>query len=309
MSVRSKDPAGAAGVVRENCVNERQTVIDSHVHFWDLTRFDYAWLASAGELNRTFLPTDLALEAPDLDGLVFVQADCSPAQSLAEAQWVHELAAAGAPVVAIVAHAQLERGTDCKDELVALGALPLVTGVRRLIQDEPVGFATRADIVHSTRLLALHGLSIDLCVRDWQLPEVTRLVERCPEVLFVLDHLGKPTIESGALAEWATNLQRLAERPNVRCKLSGLASEAPVELRTTAGLAPWLNRAIEAFGAERCFFGSDWPVVTSAGGYQSWLEIVSAVIADLSAPEISGIMRGNALATYHPTARDRRRSP
>lgn len=289
-------------------MQEGREVIDSHVHFWDQSRFDYEWLKDAGELNRSFVPADLASEAPELDGLVFVQADCAPQQSLAEARWVHELAAEGAPIVAVVAHAPLERGRIGANEVAALGELPLVTGVRRLLQDAPAGFALEPDFVEGVRILAAQGFSMDLCVRDWQLPEVTELVDLCPEVSFVLDHLGKPTVAAQALAEWASNLQRLADKANVRCKLSGLASEAPAASRRASDLAPWLNVAIEAFGPERCLFGSDWPVVTTAGGYQAWLDVVSVAISDLSQAQISGIMGDNALSTYHPTAREERRS-
>ena len=86
---------------------------------------------------------------------------------------------------------------------------------------------TDPSLVAGTGLLARHGLTMDLCVRQHQLDEVVELVDLCPDVLFVLDHLGKPRVTAEDFAPWAESLTRLAGVPNVRCKLSGLLSEAP----------------------------------------------------------------------------------
>ncbi|MEO8094161.1 MAG: amidohydrolase, partial [Pseudolysinimonas sp.] len=161
-------------------------LIDSHVHFWDRGRFDYPWLDLEGEgLRRDFGPIELAdaactLESA-LDGLVFVQADCLPEQALAEASWAHDLAAQGAPIRAVVAQAPLEQGLECAGHLASLAQRPLVTGVRRLLQDEAPGFAVQPPFVRGVSLLAEYDMSLDLCVRDSQLREVTELAERCPD--------------------------------------------------------------------------------------------------------------------------------
>ena len=280
------------------------------MHFWDRRRFDYAWLAGAGPaLERDFRPDDLAPElAPLVESgpvsLVFVQADCRSNQGAAEAAWVHGLAAAGAPVLAVVAHASLERGDDCAAELDELvREAPLVSGVRRLLQDEPPGFVTDASLAAGVRLLASRGLTMDLCVRQHQLDQVAELVEGCPDVLFVLDHLGKPRIADEELGAWATDISRIAALPNVRCKLSGLLSEAPPERRTSTALRPWLDHALGAFGPERCMFGSDWPVLTGAGGYDQWHEIVLGAISGLTEAERNRVLSGTAAATYDPVNR------
>jgi predicted TIM-barrel fold metal-dependent hydrolase len=57
--------------------------------------------------------------------------------------------------------------------------------------------AAGVSLVSAVRLAGTHGFVVDLCVRSQQIPEATWLVERSPEVTFVLDHLGKPDIGSG----------------------------------------------------------------------------------------------------------------
>jgi L-fuconolactonase len=284
--------------------------VDSHVHFWDRRRFYYAWLASADSaLRRDFLPQDLNSELASLTrvtpaGSVFVQADCRAEQSEGEVQWIHQLADDGADVLAVVAHVPLDKGADCAPDLEHLvRTAPLVSGVRRLLQDEPPGFVTDPSLVAGVRLLAAHGLTMDLCVRQHQLGEVVDLVDRCPDVLFVLDHLGKPSVTAEDFAPWASELTRLAARPHVRCKLSGLLSEAPAGRRTTSALRPWLEHALTAFGPSRCMFGSDWPVLTSVAGYHQWCETVLDVVADLPEEHRTSVLSGTATATYDPVNR------
>ncbi|VXB12768.1 amidohydrolase [Aeromicrobium sp. 9AM] len=283
--------------------------VDSHVHFWNLARFDYEWLAGESDvLQQDRLPGHLRADVDQLDrldlvGVVFVQADCRADQGMREVAWVHELADAGAPVLAIVAHAPVEHGTDCAGKLAELAATDLVTGVRRLLQDEPPGFATSPQVIDGVRLLAMHGLSFDLCVRQHQIDEVTRLVAACPEVMFVLDHLGKPVISPDHFAAWAAALVRLAALPNVRCKLSGLASEAADDARTTEALRPWLEHALAVFGPDRCMVGSDWPVVTSVSTYGRWFEVVLEVLDELSAGDRTRVLTATAEDTYDPLNR------
>jgi L-fuconolactonase len=237
-------------------------------------------------------------------GLVFVQADCRADESLDEVAWVQRLAASGAPVLAVVAHAPLDKGEQCEPDLERLvDTAPLVSGVRRLLQDEPPGFVTDPALVTGVRLLARHGLAMDLCVRQHQLDEVVDLVDRCPDVLFVLDHLGKPRITTDDLAPWASSMTRLAERPNVRCKLSGIMSEAPPDRRTVSHLRPWLEHSLAAFGPARCMFGSDWPVLTGAATYVEWCEVVLDTLVELSEEDRECVLSGTAAATYDPVNR------
>lgn len=302
--------ASRAGYLGEVTGTTPPALVDSHVHFWDRRRFDYEWLTGESPaLQRDFLPEDLASELASLTrtrpaGQVFVQADCRPEQSAAEVEWVHRLARSGADLLGVVAHAPLHQGISCEPELDRLvRTAPLVTGVRRLLQDEPPGFVTDRSLVAGVQLLARHGLAMDLCVRQHQLGEVVDLVDQCPNVLFVLDHLGKPRVTTDDFPPWAETLTRLAARPNVRCKLSGLMSEAPPDRRTTSSLRPWLEHALAAFGPSRVMFGSDWPVLANVASYHLWCETVLDTIVELSEEQRGCVLSGTAIATYDPVKR------
>jgi L-fuconolactonase len=280
-------------------VKQPTRIIDSHVHFWDRSKLNYRWLAEEqSHLAMDHLPAHLRAAGADVDGLVFIQADCRDDQGFDEARWVHDLAEQGVPVLAVVAHAPIE--TDAAaPSLDRLTTLPLVRGIRRLLQDEKAGFAVDPRFVDGVRLLAEYDYTFDLCVREHHLRECVELTARVPEVTFILDHLAKPNVSAGNnFDEWSVLIDELASRPNVLCKLSGLGNEAEPEDRTMAKFRPWIEHAITAFGADRCMYGSDWPVLTLATSYIDWFEIISTIASELTEHERDLIMAGTALTTY-----------
>ena len=114
-------------------------IVDTHVHFWDPGEVPVEWLSEIPRLDRRFDPEALTEHAAgvEIDRLVFVEADVAAGQHIAEAQWVSDLAGSDPRIAAIVAHAPLERGAGAEPDLERLARMPLVRGIRRLLQAEP----------------------------------------------------------------------------------------------------------------------------------------------------------------------------
>jgi L-fuconolactonase len=198
-----------------------------------------------------------------------------------------------------VAFAPLEKGAAAGDALARLAANPLVKGVRRLIQSEAdPEFCVKPDFVRGVRSLAAHGLSFDLCLRHPQLAAALRLVRQCPDVRFVLDHLGKPEIRSGRLEPWRAELRELSRRENVWCKLSGLVTEADHAGWKPADLRPYLDHAIGCFGLDRVMFGGDWPVSTLATDYPRWVAALDEALRGCTPDEAQRVYVRNAERCY-----------
>lgn len=281
-------------------MTEARRYIDTHVHFWDPARLRYDWLATVPAINRPFLTADLLDATNDLalEKMVFVQADTAREQAIDEAAWVSELAVGEPRIAGIVADARLEWGEAVRPQLDGLSTYPLVKGVRRLIQSEPLGFAVEDHFVRGVQILAQYGFSFDLCIYHPQLADVLSLVAQCPNVAFVLDHIGKPDIRNGLLDPWKRQIADLAAFSNVYCKLSGMVTEADPTAWTAADLRPYADHILATFGADRIMFGGDWPVVTLAASYRRWFETALSFIDELSAAEQSKILRENAIRFY-----------
>jgi L-fuconolactonase len=63
-------------------------------------------------------------------------------------------------------------------------------------------------------------------------------------------------------------------------------------------LKPYVDVVLAAFGPSRLMFGSDWPVLTLASDYQTWVHTVQSLIADLSTDERDRILAGTAREAY-----------
>lgn len=276
-------------------------LVDSHVHLWDPARLPYAWLAGEPRLNRRHGPEEFrAACGPVAVGkMVFVECGCDRARSFSEAEWVTGIVTAEPRIQGIVAHASLEKGDAVEADLARLATLPLVKGVRRLLQSEKDdAYCLRPDFVRGVRLLPRFGFSFDVCIFHRQLAGVIALARQCPEVRFVLDHLGKPGIRAGLIDPWRAELRMLAALPNVACKLSGLATEADHAAWTPAQLRPYIEHALACFGPDRLMFGGDWPVSTLATDYPRWVATVDETLAGLTEAERRRIFTGNAEAFY-----------
>lgn len=275
-------------------------LIDSHVHFWNPVYLSYPWLAEVNKLNRVYMPADLPRDGVgwSMAGLVFVQADCIPEHGIEEASWVESLAQKDARIKGIVAFAPLEKGEEARAELEQLKANPLVKGIRRLIQSEPRGFSLQPGFVEGVKSLADYDFTFDICIHHTQLPDVIQLVEQCPQIEFVLDHLGKPGIKEGTLDPWREHIVTLANFPNVKCKISGMVTEADHQEWQVADLQPYIEHIIEAFGIGRLMYGGDYPVVELAASYPQWVGILLAYTESLSAKEKQLLFHDNAREFY-----------
>jgi L-fuconolactonase len=277
-------------------------IVDSHVHIYDPANLPYHWLKNAPAINQAYLPDDFTrLTHPiAIDKYVFVEVDVEVGRHVDEARWVSEVAKSDARLGGIVASVPIERGRAIESDLAALAKLPLVKGVRRLIQayaDQP-GWCLQPSVVEGMRLLPKYGFSFDLCIFHSQMADTIELVRRCPEVGFMLDHIGKPGIKANIREPWWRQMRELAALPNVVCKISGVVNEDDHKTWTYERVAPYIAHAIECFGADRVAYGGDWPVLELAATYPTWVGVVDRVTAGMPRADLEKLYRANAIRFY-----------
>ncbi|MCW8113870.1 amidohydrolase family protein [Yersinia intermedia] len=278
--------------------------IDSHVHLWDPNVLSYTWLAELPALNRPLLPHHLVGLVDKIAGAIVVQADCQPEQGLDEVRWINHLVddASPIPLLGIVAWAPLEQGQGVENYLQQLVSQQRVVGVRRSLQNEPDRLLYDEQYRMGVLCAARQGLSIDMCVRQHQLPALHDLLlwlyKRCPDARVVLDHMGKPAVLKDDITSWSRDLAALACFPELYCKLSGLPTEADWQYWQDDQLLRYLHSALDLFGARRCMFGGDWPVVELAGGYRRWKHCVTTALSQLTPEEQQAVWYGTAYQAY-----------
>jgi L-fuconolactonase len=274
-------------------------IIDAHQHFWQLSKpFNYRWLREP--INRDYLPADLwpHLQNTGVQKSIFVQTQ----HNLDETRWVLGLAEAHDFVAGVVGWVDLA-SPACEQQLLEFRAHPKFVGVRHITQDEPDDdFIVRPDILRGLRVLEKHGVPFDLLFYVKHLKHAVTVARAVPELPLVIDHLGKPRIKDRSMDDWLPHLRAAAACPNVYCKLSGMVTEADWQHWKADDLKPYVQAAVDAFGAERCMFGSDWPVCELAASYEQVYQALNDALGPISADDRAAIFGGTASKFYGLTS-------
>jgi L-fuconolactonase len=276
-------------------------IVDSHVHLYDIERLRYSWLDSLPQLKGTHVlgHFDAARGPVIVDKMVFAEVAVDPGLHLDEAAFIQELADQDKRLCGSVAHAPLEIGPDVERDLIALKKYPTVKGIRRLIETERnPAFCLEPPFVAALKLLPKYSLSFDICVKHWALTYAIELVQRCPDVDFVLDHIGKPDIKNNLRDPWWGQIRDLAKFPNIVCKVSGVLTEADHKSWKKEQVKPYVAHVIECFGFDRVLYGSDWTVSNLTHAYPIWVEILDVVVAGVAPADVRKLYRDNAIRTY-----------
>jgi L-fuconolactonase len=221
------------------------------------------------------------------------------APTVAETRFLLDIAARTPFVAGVVGWVDFD-GPDAPDAIARLATDRKLVGLRPMVQDiDDDDWMLRPSLAPAFRALIAHGLVFDALVLPRHLPRLARVLDRHPDLQVVIDHAAKPAIRSGvsALEPWRSDLVAVAESSNVHCKLSGMVTEAGQNWMIDM-LRPFADAVLGALGADRVLWGSDWPVVNLAGGYDCWRATSLALLAQLSADSRTALLGGNAQRVY-----------
>ena len=276
-------------------------ILDTHVHVWDPARADYPWLGPGmGDLARAIGLDELTptLHRLGVEGVVLVQAS----DNAEDTELMLETAARHPEVVGIVAWAPLDRPDDLPDHLARLAPSIRVVGIRNLIHEREPGWLLGPDTDRGLAELARWQYPLDFVTSGpAALAELPVLGRRHPDLDIVIDHLGKPPIGGTAEehVEWRRLLAEAATNPRTHAKLSGLYSATgDLGAWTVEQVRPFVEDALELFGADRLMYGGDWPVSVMAGGYDRTWAAMTELLAPLSPTERDAILGRTAELFY-----------
>jgi L-fuconolactonase len=297
------DPAG--GIPRPSRFflpavrKEEAMIVDAHQHFWNLKKTDYPWLVPGyGPIYANFFPHDLAphLKAAGVDRTVLVQAMNSYEDTVSMLTQAEDFEWIGA----VVGWAPLLDHAAERAALKRYSQHPKFRGIRHLIHEEAdPDWVVQPAVIEGLRILADFGMSFDVvAVFPKHLKHVPTLAKQVPNLTLIIDHLAKPPVKEKQMGAWADQMRAAGQYPNVYAKISGLNTAADWANWSAADLQPYIDFAIEQFGAQRLMFGSDWPVALLAGDYAKvWAETNKA-LAGRTPLETQSILGGSAAKAY-----------
>lgn len=289
-------------------------IVDAHHHIW--RQADLPWLQGPMQ-SRIFGPYEpirrdysIGEFLGDLAGSnvvrsVYVQTNWANDRFEDEVAWVERTARKTGWPHAIVAFADFAVD-DVRPQLDRLTRYPLVRGVRMQLHwhENPLyRFATRADLCadpvirRNIARLADYGWSFDLQVFAPQMAEAAGLARACPNVTFILQHAGMPEdLSPQGRSAWRAGITRLAACPNLVSKLSGLGTF--IRRNDPAHVADIVEETVAIFGAERCLFGSNFPIEKLWTNYSSLIDAYRVATRALEADQRKAIFKTTAMRVY-----------
>ena len=288
--------------------------IDAHHHIWRLS--DLPWL-SGPQVPRIFGPYQpicrdypIAEYRADTAGCdvvksIYIQTNWPAGQSLDEARWVQSVADETGWPHANVAHADLA-DPDAGSLLRRLADLPATRGIRQQLhwhENPQYRFAPRPDVMKDAdwrrglARLSDHGLLFELQIFASQMLDGAELARSFPDTVFVLEHAGMLEDMSPAGWQlWRHGMAALAQCRNVNVKLSGLGTF--VHACRDDVIGPIVRETVGLFGADRCLFGSNFPIEKLWTDYATLYRTFREAIAYLSESEQAEILHGAAARLY-----------
>lgn len=286
-------------------------IIDAHHHIW--RQADLPWLQGP-MVARIFGPYEpirrdypiaeyLAdIKSSNVVGSVYVQTNWAKDKALEETAWVQSVADKEGWPQAIVGYADL-LDDSAPQLLKALAKIPRVRGIRMQLHwhENPLyRFASAPDLMNGALFrknfahVAGNNFSFDLQVFTSQMKDAANLAAAFPGVTFVLQHAGMLEDKSReGRAAWQVGMRRLAGQPNIVSKLSGLGTF--IQRNDPSHIADVIHETVAIFGADRCLFGSNFPIE------KLWTNYADLVTAHRDA--ISNFRPNEQLAMLHDNAK------
>jgi L-fuconolactonase len=257
-------------------------MIDSHMHLWSIGAHGCEWPGpDLPEIHCDFGLEDAhrVAKPAGIEGVVLVQSQTCDEDT----DFLLRLAAQDDFVRGVVGWADL-LAPSAPARIAALAAQEKLVGLRPMLQGLPDGWIANPALDPAIEAMIEHDLAFDALVFTRHLRDLRDFAERHPGLRIVIDHGAKPPIASGEIEDWRKEMGAIAELPQIHCKLSGLLTEAG-ERRSDQALLPYVTHLIESFGPDRLMWGGDWPVLTLACGYSTWLGQARAMVERLASDD------------------------
>jgi predicted TIM-barrel fold metal-dependent hydrolase len=290
-------------------------VIDAHHHIW--RRDDVPWLSSAPKprifgpyepIRRDYLIEEFKRDSSAFNvvGSIYMQANWAPARALDEAQWVNSVGDRSGMPNALVAFADL-RSPQLTDLLAAYKKLPRVVGVRHQIhwhQNPDYAYVPVPNLYEDAewrrglKTLTDNGYPFDLQIFPSQMQGAARLAKDFPGTTFILNHAGMLDSDDPSIVKtWREGIAALAAHPNVYCKLTGLGTFKRAS--SAEFYKPIVQTCLQSFGAERCIYGSNFPVEGMWVSYADFGEHMMEAMGDATDAQKRAVFRDTALRAYN----------
>ena len=296
-----------------------QTIIDPHIHLWDLEKNKYDWInnSSNKDHKKSYLLDDFNKDANalNLKKIVHIQAEINRELSLLETQWLQSIAdknRLGFPNAIIGFIDFTEDNSEIKLEQHMQYAN--FRGVRQILKYNSNNMKHDLDLLNNSKwiknlnILQKNNLSFDLLINHYQYKDAANVINKNPNLQFIINHALWPIdVSNDNFEAWGKSVKTLSAYENVCIKLSGFGEryrlsnfEEKNNTWDVKSIRPFIEFCIEKFGIERCMFGTNFPVdkVFSSKAYCDYWYGYHTIIENYNLEEKDSLFYKNAEKFY-----------
>lgn len=229
-------------------------MIDAHMHFWDVSRYDYPWLRGTS-FEKKYLLEDYLSESKRyiFNKAVHIQAGITRQDSVKETAWISHI---NFPL-AIVGYVDLSQD-NCESVIEQHCNYPKFTGIRQILNEDTAQYLQDTVWKNNLSLLAKYHLSFDMQIHSEQADDACNVIAKNSNP-FIITHCGHPRkLDVSYFEYWKRQMQKLAQFDHVYIKLSGFGMFNPNW--SSESIKPFVLSLLEIFGMNRCMFASNFPV-------------------------------------------------
>jgi L-fuconolactonase len=275
--------------------------VDSHQHFWQLSRGHYNWLKpELTVLYKDFLPKQLERELyeNEVSQTILVQAE----ESEDEIHFMLAIAEVNKFVAGVVGWVDME-APNVLEKLTHFGESKYFKGIRPMLQNiDDVNWILKDEFTPIFEFMIKKQLTFDALIKDIHISNINIFAQRHPDLSIVINHCAKPDLSKAPTDFWKNSLNNVAACKNVYIKLSGLLTEAPQGQVNVDVIQPYFDHVMAVFDSDRIMWGSDWPVIKLNGDYDTWVSLTQSLLKNHSFQDKHKIWTGNAQKFYRLTA-------
>jgi predicted TIM-barrel fold metal-dependent hydrolase len=291
-----------------------EPIIDAHHHIW--RRADQPWLmgptvprifGAYESIKRDYPAEEFIADLKDTGVVksVYVQTNWASARAIEEVEWVQSEAERTGWPHAIVGFVDMQ-AENAADVMKAQSRFSLMRGVRQQLhwhENELYRFAPRPDTMNTIAFrknvarLQDYGWTFDLQVFAPQMADGAAMAAAFPNITFILVHAGMlEDLSARGRSAWREGMKQLADQPNVYAKFSGLGTF--VRRNDPQHIAGIVSDTVALFGADRCMWGSNFPIEKIWTDYASLVSAIRAAVAGYDAKSRAAILHDTAARIY-----------
>lgn len=284
------------------------SIVDTHQHLVDFNRFGKNWANPQVIGNFGIKEYKKAIKGLNIVKAVYMEVAVAPENRQKEAQYAIGLCNDhSSPTVGAVIAADIY-SDNFKNYILGFKNNNCIKGIRAGFRSDESILDSR--IIDNIRFLGELDMRFDFIVPPAWFPNMTRLIQLCPDTRFQADHCGNadpkaffdhdifPANSDHTRNEWITGITAIAAQKNVVCKISGLVSRMPGYAVTAENLAPVIDHCFDIFGADRVMFASDWPWCLKGMTLNGWVNLLKQVVKNRSFEEQKKLFHDNAVRHY-----------